>query len=141
MGGAVNSDDSDDDRAISELYAEKDPANDTVDNSAPSVASGKPVCTCGDCDRKHYAKLIASRPEVSGTTFTTFPCNLPMDKVSFVTDSKPNQKSPIFQVQYSGPIDYNIRFVMISRSSATRTGFLERRSLTPQSFADFSWRA
>jgi hypothetical protein len=35
-----------------------------------------------------------------------------MDKVSFVLDSKPNSKNPSFHVKYSGPIDYNIRFVL-----------------------------
>jgi hypothetical protein len=35
-----------------------------------------------------------------------------MDNVVFTPDSKPNQKNPIFHVKYSGPIDYNIRFVL-----------------------------
>jgi hypothetical protein len=100
------------DQAISDLCAEKGPASDTADDRTASMASGKPVCICGECDRKHYVNLVASKPEVSGSTFTTFPCNLPMDKVVFIPDSKPNQKNPIFHAQYSGSIDYNIRFVL-----------------------------
>jgi hypothetical protein len=112
VGGAVNSDDSDDDRAIDSLCAEKDPASDTAGDCTASLAPGNPVCTCGECDRKHYVNLLASRPEVSGSAFTTFPCHLPMDKVVFVPNIKPNQKNPIFHVKYSGPIDYNIRLVL-----------------------------
>jgi hypothetical protein len=35
-----------------------------------------------------------------------------MDKVVFDSESKANQKFPIFNVNYSRPVDYNIRFVV-----------------------------
>jgi hypothetical protein len=104
VGGAVNSDDSDDDRAILEVCKEQDPTSDTADVDPAYVPPGKPVCICGSCNRMHYLKIVVGRPEVSGSTFTTFPSTLPPTKLSSFRKSSRTRKGPFSMFFTAGPL-------------------------------------
>jgi hypothetical protein len=58
---------------ISEAYADKGAASDTLEALPAFVLLGKPLCICGDCERKHYVCLIASQPELCSHILTTHP--------------------------------------------------------------------